>query len=426
MSNMTVQVTVVKGIKRSDTIYIDPATTTGEDFLVLAEVALEESIEGLVGIIELPNGQGPPLSIHLDMSKLLRDQGITTDGAVVRLQAEGSTVIPQSPPIVPNISSSQHHANSPPTDSSIQNLLQLFQSGASGGVVENGSLVSAASQHRHQQPLLPDPMDPDYQAKLYERIQQENMMTNLEQAIEHTPEAFARVVMLYVKATVNKYPITAFVDSGAQMTIMNEQTAEKCGILRLLDRRMRGIAKGVGTGKILGRIHMTMVNIGGVVMPMSITILESQDMEFIIGLDQMKRHQMIIDLKKNALRLAEDVEVPFLTESDIPNMKGEDEEHDANVIEESQKSTGVSNSVSSATTTIPKNNTSFKNDDDDNDTGTCDTANISAQQVSVTTNTKESIIAQVMLTAGVDRVTAVGALQASEWNVDLAVGLLFD
>ena len=65
-----------------------------------------------------------------------------------------------------------------------------------------------------------DPLNPEVQARLEEAIQQKNIAENFENAIEHNPEAFATVVMLYVDMEVNGVPMKAFVDSGAQMTIM--------------------------------------------------------------------------------------------------------------------------------------------------------------------------------------------------------------
>jgi hypothetical protein len=58
------------------------------------------------------------------------------------------------------------------------------------------------------------------------------------QAMEYNPEAFARVVMLYVDCEVNGSPIKAFVDSGAQSTIMSQPTAQRLGLMRLIDYRL--------------------------------------------------------------------------------------------------------------------------------------------------------------------------------------------
>lgn len=162
-----------------------------------------------------------------------------------------------------------------------------------------------------------DPFDIEAQKHLEELIQKGNIEENMQNAMEYTPESFARVIMLYIDATVNNTPVKAFVDSGAQMTIMSKACAEKCGLMRLLDTRFSGVAKGVGTAKILGRIHLTKMIIGKSHFDVTITVLDQGGIEFLLGLDMLRKHACTIDLAKNVLVIGKE-SAPFLQEKDLP------------------------------------------------------------------------------------------------------------
>lgn len=51
----------------------------------------------------------------------------------------------------------------------------------------------------------------------------------------------------------------------------------RCGVMRLLDRRFAGEARGVGSCKILGKVHVAQMKLGGSFFSVSLTVLEENN-----------------------------------------------------------------------------------------------------------------------------------------------------
>ena len=208
----------------------------------------------------------------------------------------------------------------------IQALLDQAAAAGGGGGSQGGG-TSDGPSHASVDALNADPFDPAAQAAIEARVRQAAVDASLEAALEHHPEAFADVVMLYVHLTINGRTLAAFVDSGAQRSIMSVETAEEAGLSHLVDTRFAGVAVGVGSGKIVGRIHAVPCKAGtgpdAPYLTISLTVMDQKGMPFLLGLDMLRRFRASIDLGAGGggvLRFPAPVgvELAFLPEHALP------------------------------------------------------------------------------------------------------------
>ena len=198
--------------------------------------------------------------------------------------------------------------------------------------------------------------------------------------------------------------------------------------MRLLDTRFAGIARGVGTAKILGRVHTAQLKLDDLFLPCSFTIMEGRDVDLLFGLDMLKAHQACIDLEKNCLRI-QGREVRFLSEHELP---AKAKEMERAIEEATAGASGSGEGAASAgptpaATSVGGTGGAASFPGGGRTLGSTPSSSIpatAAAQAPAASRFKEEDIQKIM-EFGATRETAISTLEAAGGNLDVAVSLLF-
>lgn len=130
-------------------------------------------------------------------------------------------------------------------------------------------------------------------------------------AMNTIPESFIPVNMLYIKGKINDTELDIFVDTGAQVSIMSLKLAKELGVDYLIDHFCEGTLVGVGSKKMSGKIHYLDIQLGNFNLPCGFTIIDSDDIKIMLGLNSMLSLGCVLDLK-NKKMIFNNYEVKFL------------------------------------------------------------------------------------------------------------------
>lgn len=135
---------------------------------------------------------------------------------------------------------------------------------------------------------------------------------------------------LEVMCEVNGYMIPALIDTGAQISIMSQACAERCMISSSMNSNYGGRAVGVGVSEILGRIPSVSLRVGPVNFINHITILKHSRVDFILGMDFLRKHRCELNLNDDSIKICvkqRQYRIPFLhSYAEVPSSMPSEEE----------------------------------------------------------------------------------------------------
>ncbi|CAI5449123.1 unnamed protein product [Caenorhabditis angaria] len=166
--------------------------------------------------------------------------------------------------------------------------------------------------------LMSDPNSEEGQKLIQQKIDRQRIDNLYSQSLDYHPEDQIPVTMLYINLTINNVAVKAFIDSGAQVSIMSLACAQRCNLTGLIDKRFQGKAKGVGGfEKFEGKIHLCDVKVENAHFLCPFNIMANREMDLLIGLNTLRKHNCSINLAKNRLEFPDGTSTPFLQSNEI-------------------------------------------------------------------------------------------------------------
>ena len=136
---------------------------------------------------------------------------------------------------------------------------------------------------------------------------------NLKKAYEEIPHTLIRSDSIFLKGYINGTEITFLLDTGAEMSVLPINIVEACGLMPILNKEYSGVMKGVGSDKILGKIHYVEVVLDCGVYPCAFTVCSNNDVPPILGIDMMYNLGIMIDFKTKKIHFSPHCAVDFIS-----------------------------------------------------------------------------------------------------------------
>jgi hypothetical protein len=123
----------------------------------------------------------------------------------------------------------------------------------------------------------------------------------------------------YINGSIDDYQFNIIIDSGAQVSMFSSNIVQVLGLEHLIDKSTRCVIKGVGQQNMVGSIQINL-KVCSIFIPLTVTIIDTDDYLFLVGLDFLYSHNCQMDFKNRCIQIL-DNNIKFLNEIEIQNSK---------------------------------------------------------------------------------------------------------